>query len=185
MKKSNILHRTDIGSAVLWSLLVLVSSSGLSLELHAQTLGRLFTTTQQRAQIDNFKNKHNKDDKIETIIFTAPAIPIKPKLTPKPLMYNGIVKRSDGSTTVWVNGESVDSASNKKYQRKNKLHHKITNDNSVIIKPVGSKTTVKLKPGQVWRPQTRKVTDRYQLSTVSKNPSVTNSTTNAAPDTNP
>ena len=173
-----MLHHTGLRSTIVWSLLVLASSSGFSLELRAQPLGRLFTTSVQRTQIDNFKSKYNSGEKIEEEIVIPSVVPKAITVAPKPVMYNGIVKRSDGSTTVWVNGKLDNNATNNKNQSKNKHHHKITIDNNVIIKPAGSNTTVTLKPGQVWTPQTRQVIDPYQSSSVIKHSS------NAKPSSN-
>lgn len=57
-------------------------------------LGRLFYTPAQRAQLENAR-AHNVT---EASGHTAPA-------SPPPLRYDGVVIRSDGQTTRWVDGK--------------------------------------------------------------------------------
>lgn len=61
---------------------------------HAEPLGRLFLTPEQRAALE--RQRHQK---------TAPKPqPVEPEPETGSLSLNGIVTRSDGKATIWVNG---------------------------------------------------------------------------------
>lgn len=63
--------------------------------LHAQSLGRLFLTPAQRAALD-LRRASRVPDKPAAVIVESPTARI-----------NGQVVRSDGRSTVWVNGAAV------------------------------------------------------------------------------
>ena len=60
---------------------------------HAE-LGRLFYTPEQRAGLEQARLQKRTQ---------ATSLP---KLAPKPLTYDGIVIRSDGQSTQWINGKT-------------------------------------------------------------------------------
>lgn len=66
----------------------------------AEPLGRLFYTPAQRAELDALRSKKN----------VAPPTPepAQPAAIPDVVKYDGIVRRSDGRTTVWINNRAVD-----------------------------------------------------------------------------
>jgi len=67
----------------------------LVLECQAQELGRLFFTPEQRAALDA-RRKARVPDKPAAAVVASPTTRL-----------DGYVKRSEGPSTVWVNGESV------------------------------------------------------------------------------
>jgi hypothetical protein len=70
----------------------MISLGGGSVQA-AETLGRLFFTPAQRASLD-------AANRLKTTGQTAPA-----KRGPAEITLNGIVVRSDGESTVWINGQ--------------------------------------------------------------------------------
>ena len=61
----------------------------------AQELGRLFFTEEQRAALDARRRAR------------VPDKPVAPSVASPTTRLDGYVRRSDGPSTVWVNGESV------------------------------------------------------------------------------
>ena len=86
----------------------------------------------------------------------------------KPVVFNGMVKRSSGRTAVWVNGVLVDSDQSKEERHKAKVFSDVSQDNSVVVKPVGTSRLVRLKPGQKWTPGSHIIIDPHQSITVNQ-----------------
>lgn len=92
----------------------------------AQEIGRLFFTPEQRAALDARRNARVPDK-------PAPA----PAVASPTTRLDGYVRRSDGKSTVWVNGAPLESTP------------AIGRDLHVAV-PVGeSDARVRLKPGEV------------------------------------
>lgn len=77
-------------------LVALLLATGAS---HAQALGRLFFTPEQRQALDA-RRKARVPDKPAAAVVASPT-----------LRLDGYVKRSGGRSTVWVNGEPTDQTS--------------------------------------------------------------------------
>lgn len=75
------------------SLLLMTMSLGCVSAQAADALGRLFFTPAQRASLD-------AANRLKTTGRTSPA-----KRGPAEITLNGVVVRSDGESTVWVNGQ--------------------------------------------------------------------------------
>jgi hypothetical protein len=75
----------------------------------ADGLGRLFFTPEQRAQLETARAQ--RDRRAPVVIETEPAP--KPVVSapqprgPEVVTFSGVVQRSDGKSTVWVNGKPV------------------------------------------------------------------------------
>ena len=74
---------------------MLLLFAALPSALHAQSLGRLFLTPEQRAALD-LRRASRVPDKPAAVVVESPTARI-----------NGQVVRSDGRSTVWVNGQPV------------------------------------------------------------------------------
>jgi hypothetical protein len=77
--------------------------------LAADGLGRLFLTPEQRAQLDIVRARRDPRVPVATDaepVAAAPAAPVPQG--PDTVTYNGVVRRSDGKSTVWINGKAVD-----------------------------------------------------------------------------
>jgi hypothetical protein len=80
----------------------------------AQTLGRLFSTPQQRREIDAHRGAKPMRQPIIKLLpalkpgpttETSPAY--APPPPPRPSVINGFVRRSDGPSTVWLNEKPI------------------------------------------------------------------------------
>jgi len=112
--------------------ILLAAPSGVS---HAQQLGRLFFTDDQRAALDARRRARVPDKPSAAPVVVSPTTRL-----------DGFVKRSEGPSTVWVNGEP--------------LQENVRPGERSVSVPVGdSGTRVELKPGQVLDRGTGEVRD--------------------------
>jgi len=86
---------------------------------------------------------------------------------PEPITLQGYVKRSDGSTTLWVNNKAVQentTQDNVEIGRlsKHKSSAKNASDSLNVRVPVTGKN-VRLKPGQVYEPETNRIVESRLL----------------------
>lgn len=81
------------------TLLVLIGSLALG-SVQAQELGRLFFTPEERAALDARRKARVPDKPAATPAAAAPMTRV-----------DGFVRRSDGPSTVWVNGAPAEDAS--------------------------------------------------------------------------
>jgi len=115
--------------------LLLVLSIALSQGLHAQELGRLFFTPEQRDALDARRRARVPDKPAPTPIVASPVTRL-----------DGYVRRSDGRSTVWVNGDTLDDS-------------RAQADGRVSV-PVGEGgARVRLKPGEMLDRGSGEVTD--------------------------
>ena len=77
------------------SALIALLLAAASAAAAAQELGRLFFTPEQRAELDA-RRKARVPDKPAAVLIESPSTTL-----------DGYVKRSDGKSTVWLNGEPV------------------------------------------------------------------------------
>jgi hypothetical protein len=112
--------------------ILLAASSGVS---HAQQLGRLFFTDDQRAALDARRRARVPDKPSAAPVVASPTTRL-----------DGFVRRSQGPSTVWVNGEQLPESVR-------------PGERSVSV-PVGDGgARVELKPGQVLDRGTGEVRD--------------------------
>src|SRR5262245_32052973 len=86
-------------------LLLLGASIVLAAPVFAQEapLGRLFLTPEQRAALDNARRNKIRSEAVAAAVVKTPKPP-----SARTVLINGVVKRSDGETIVWVNGKPVE-----------------------------------------------------------------------------
>ena len=109
----------------------------------AEISGRLFFTPEQRAMLDNAR-RQNIQQATEEQAATSGG-----------MAFNGVVQRSDGRTTVWVNSRPVSGA-----DTANRLGS-AKNGSAVLKMPYPGKA-VDLKVGQRLDPVTGKAVESYQ-----------------------
>ncbi|MDH5766770.1 MAG: hypothetical protein OEZ38_12210 [Gammaproteobacteria bacterium] len=122
---------------VLTVLAVATSLPVFSGEYSEQSLRTLFTSPQQRQEIDSNRTAGTKAEG-QTIV------------GPSSVQINGIVKRSDGKNVVWVNGKSTidgESIDGIKVYSGN-----INSKNKIPVMVDGKR--VYLKPGESWSAET-------------------------------
>lgn len=101
----------------------------------AQDLGRLFFTPEQRDALDARRRARVPDKPAPAPIFVSPTTRL-----------DGFVRRSDGRSTVWVNGDTADDARPRA-------------DGRVPVTAGDSRARVPLKPGEVLDRSSGEVTD--------------------------
>lgn len=111
----------------------LVAASGMA--AHGQELGRLFFTEEQRTALDARRKSRVPDKPAAAPVVASPTTRL-----------DGFVKRSQGPSTVWVNGEP--------------LQENVRPGERSVRVPVGdSGTRVELKPGETLDRGTGEITD--------------------------
>ena len=114
---------------------VLVLGLLIFLPVKAQDLGRLFFTPEQRAALDARRKARVPDKPAAAPLVLSPTTRL-----------DGYVRRSDGRSTVWVNGASVDDT-------------RPQADGRVSVGVGDSRARVRLKPGEVLDRSSGEVTD--------------------------
>jgi len=107
----------------------------LVLPVKAQDVGRLFFTPEQRAALDARRKARVPDKPAAMPLFVSPTTRL-----------DGYVRRSDGRSTVWVNGASAEDSAPQA-------------DGRVSVGVGESRARVPLKPGEVLDRGSGEVTD--------------------------
>lgn len=112
----------------------------------AQTLGRLFTTPEQRAELDEIRNDpdYGKEE--------APRVSVAPKQgatgpAVDTVTINGIVLRSSGQNYSWINGDSIRGGDATREGIRVETRQLSSGGTVRLVLPSGL-DTVQLKPGQ-------------------------------------
>ncbi len=113
----------------------------------AETLGRLFFSPDQRAQLDMLRTKR------------VVASQTKEEPPPEVVTYNGIVRRSDGKTTVWVNNQALSEAD---LRDKPAIAGRVSRDGTILLQATQPGTTrAQLKVGQSAELLSGRVEERF------------------------
>jgi hypothetical protein len=101
----------------------------------ADPVGRIFYTPEQRAQLDVLRTQR------------AVASQVRDEPVPEIVTYNGIVRRSDGKATVWVNGEALTEAG---LRNKQSIVGQVGRDGRILLQTPQAAGTgqLQLKVGQ-------------------------------------
>jgi len=132
---------------VWYSLLLFLWLSSLpQLSWGVDHLQRLFTTPQQRIELNNARKKTSEPEP-------------KPKLPKQPryITFNGLVTRSVGPTTIWMNNESGS------FQKGFKIEEQQRQGLIVPIQLVGQKKGFTLKPGQTLNTLNGEIQENFEL----------------------
>jgi hypothetical protein len=107
----------------------------------AEPIGRMFFTPAQRAQLDVARTQRARTtlatEKTEEVVTSAPV--------PQTITYDGVVRRSDGKSTVWINSRPVND---KEPAGGAFIVGRIHADGAVSLQVPQSGRSVNLKPGQ-------------------------------------
>ena len=141
------------------SILLLVSLAGLSSAQAApDDFGRLFSSPGERKKLDILRQ--NQKLIVVTPQKNMPSEPAANEL-PEPITLQGYVKRSDGSTTLWVNNKPVQENSaqdnveiGRLSQQKNSTR---PGSDSLGVRVPATGKRLQLKAGQVYEPDTNRV----------------------------
>ncbi|MDH4150676.1 MAG: hypothetical protein OEV67_09190 [Betaproteobacteria bacterium] len=121
--------------------------------------GRLFFTPEQRAQLDVLRTQR------------VVATKVREEPVPEFVTYSGIVRRSDGKATVWVNGELLTEA---ELRNKQSIVGSVGRDGRVRLQtPQATGTTqVQLKVGQSAELLSGRIDESYTVAPVGREPAV-------------
>ena len=122
-------------------------------------LGRLFLTPEQRAQLDLVRVR--RDQRQPLAAEPEPAIAAAPAPQgPSAVTYSGVVRRSDGKSTVWINGKPVDERSHLNTVRGINVLG-MRSDGTVSLAIPQSARTVSMKVGQQLEVHSGRVEEAY------------------------
>lgn len=101
----------------------------------AELTGRLFFTPEQRAQLDQLRRQK------------AVASQVRDEPIPETVTYNGIIRRSDGKTTIWMNNQQLSDAELRNGQT---VTGSVSRDGRIVLQnpQAGSGAKLELKVGQ-------------------------------------
>lgn len=133
-----------------WICLLLLAVAGNGMAADA-TLGRLFYTPEQRAALEEARRRNIRAEE------QAAEASKKPKPDgPRTVTLNGVVRRSDGESVIWVNGKPIENEVN------DGMRVRLTPDQSgVTVHDTEKGRTVRLKVGQHANLLTGKVEENY------------------------
>ena len=126
-------------------LLCACSGTGNAAMFEENAIDKLFTTASERQKIDSFRKGKSVGVAREQV-------------SPTDVKVQGMVKRSDGKTTVWVNGQSTLDSNTVGGVR---VSPGRTDSNSNKVSVSVNNKSVRLKPGQVWSEDTGQISDSY------------------------
>lgn len=135
----------------------------------ADTLGRLFFTPDQHSQLDTLRTKR------------VVASQTKEEPPPEVVTFNGIVRRSDGKTTVWVNNQALSEAD---LRDKPAIAGRVSRDGKILLQATQPGTArTQLKVGQSAELLSGQVAESYSASSATTRAPKPEPATKAAPTT--
>ncbi len=147
----------------IWSGLLLMASANLcgAQDAGPQFQERLFTTPAERRMLDRLRESVQEGG--------APAAPrpapvvAEPEPPAEPIRVDGVVMRSGGPDTVWVDGEPVPSRAGT-VSPDLRIERGADGAGTVTLRARGASRTVRLKPGQRYDPSTGRVTEAFHTA---------------------
>lgn len=117
----------------------------------AEPLGRLFFTPEQRAQLDQLR--------IRKVV----SVQTKEEPPPEVISYDGIVRRSDGKATVWVNNKALSESD---VRDASSLVGRIERDGRILVQTNQGTGTpaLRLKVGQSAELLSGRVDERFAIA---------------------
>jgi len=146
-------------------LFVLVAALCVMSQAKAEDMGRIFLSAEERAALERARHRVERPPQVvetpkrSSLFNEEPEFIELPDEDPAPaLTVNGMVKRSDGTSTVWINGVDNYQGDLSQFDIQssdiNVKHGRIE-----IRQADGGK--VKLKPGQTYNPASQEIVDAY------------------------
>ena len=120
-------------------------------------IGRLFSTPDDRAKLDMLRSGLVKKMALSESDADRGESGLQPA---EPVYFNGLVRRSDGRTTVWVNGQRLDQSGGTDELT---LRSRVDRQNRVKLRLNKERRTVQLKPGQAWDPAVKQIVERFRI----------------------
>lgn len=114
----------------------------LSQEAHAQRLGRLFSTPEERALLDELRRERNiVAPDPQAVVTAVPDVPAVEQVT-----IDGVVLRSSGADSAWINGRQVSGGA--RTREGVRVDTSTSRGGRVKITLPSGADTIDLKPGQ-------------------------------------
>ncbi len=137
-----------------FKLLIIICSSFFTLSVHADNLGRIFTTAEERLELEKIRHLKESVKKYEVVEVKKPIEPVvvnKEIIIRDPITLKGIVHRSGGKNTAWVNDSNTFQGDfdSKSIQVPD---NKIKSDQVTVIMPEDN-SHVELRVGEVFIPE--------------------------------
>jgi hypothetical protein len=147
---------------VLAALLALLPPAPVAL---AQLPGRLFTTPAERAALDAERSARPvrqaaQAAQAEREVTERQAHDLPPPPPPEPFTMNGVVVRSSGSNTAWVDGRPV--LTGEETDKGVRVDTRTLDAGGAEVTVSGSGQSLRLKPGQTFVPDEGKVSERFE-----------------------
>ncbi len=132
--------------------------------------GRLFSRPSERKNLDVLRqNQKLKVVASQNDADPAPIANVVPMELPDPITLQGFVKRSDGTSTLWINNKAVQEDSAVDHVQIGRLNKQSgtnqTSSDSLNVKIPANGKHIRLKAGQVYIPETNQI---RELRTVEK-----------------
>ncbi len=152
-------HSPDYFHAGLTSAVLLASLLNSSM-LTAAPLGRFFTSPAERSRLEQIRHAPPvvQAEPVAPVVEPEPVVEKTPPPPPEVpgITINGLVKRSHGPSTAWVNGQSnLEGDLESQYLR---VDRQAIGDSVRIDIPVTG-DSVRLKPGQTYQPGEARIVD--------------------------
>ncbi len=150
-----------VRSRVRFAALAMLGLPILAQSLPAATLGRFFTSPAERIRLEQIRHAPPVAESEPGPLVAEPEPVAEPAATEPPpevpgITVNGLVKRSHGRSTVWVNGRSSKEGDlESQYVR---VDSRDVGDSVRIDIPVTG-DSVRLKPGQTYQPGESRIVD--------------------------
>lgn len=121
----------------------------------AEPLGRLFHTPDERSRLDHARTLPPAQAKPAPVPTVAKPVLVKPRPEPKIITVNGIIQRSDGQSTVWINGQPF---AEHETQGQSAKHLDVL---SVTVQSPTSGRRVQLQVGQTLNSESGQILETY------------------------
>ena len=129
--------------------------------------GRLFSRPSERKALDVMRQNQKLKVITQQDMQRESSAENEPVELPEPVILQGYVKRSDGSTTLWVNNQPVQENSavdDVEIGRLTKQQGMVKNgSDSLNVKIPATGKHIRLKAGQMYEPETNQIKELRQL----------------------
>lgn len=139
---------------------IIIASTLITAESDAQTFGRIFSTADERASLDSQRDAMLRDmtEAERLAALRAPVLETVVAVQPTMIQMGGIVRRSDGTHTVWLNGVPVS-------ERELPANVQLDMLSGLGVLRVSTPTeTYSLRPGQTLNATTGELRESYQVT---------------------
>lgn len=148
--------------ALSFSLILALLASSLAVAAPDDDFGRLFSRPAERKNLDVLRqNQKLKVITPQDLIQPDAAVAVVPAELPDPITLQGFVKRSDGTSTLWINNKAVQEDSAVDNVQIGRLHEQRSNagasSDSLNVRIPANGKHVRLRAGQIYIPESNQI----------------------------